>query len=145
MIHSLDIAACPFEQRLAVKVEKAHRRLVTGVVDGHDFDDERSGWTAESAFAELLATRPTSEDLVFTHGDYCLPNIIINPQNWTISGFIDWGRAGVADRYQDLALVGRSLAYNFSPDWIEVLFREYGLSEIDYAKVQFYKLLDEFF
>ncbi len=94
-------------------------------------------------FQELLATKPANEDLVFTHGDYCLPNIIIN--NGDISGFIDWGRGGIADRYQDLALAARSLAYNFDAEWIKLLFKEYGIENIDYSKIEYYKLLDEFF
>jgi len=51
---------------------------------------------------ELLDKKPAGEDLIFTHVDYCLPNIIIN--NWDISGFIDWDSGGIAGRYQDLAL-----------------------------------------
>ncbi|HEX2619173.1 MAG TPA: phosphotransferase, partial [Phototrophicaceae bacterium] len=92
-------------------------------------------------------TRPTDEDLVFTHGDYCTPNILINPETLTTTGLIDWGRAGIADRYQDLALAARSIDYNFGVDWIAPFFEAYGISssEVDETKVIFYKLLDEFF
>src|SRR3712207_8939854 len=34
----------------------------------------RQGRTAHELFETLLRTRPASEDLVLTHGDYCLPN-----------------------------------------------------------------------
>lgn len=145
MLHRVDIHDCPFDQRLKVKVKEARTRLENGWVDADNFDDERQGRTAQSAFEELLRTRPKSEDLVFTHGDYCLPNIFINPQTWAITGFIDWGRAGIADRYQDLALVARSLVYNFGSAGVARLFQEYGLDTIDHDKIAYYKLLDEFF
>jgi len=145
MIHSVDIRDCPFDRRLKVKIREARERLENGHVDADDFDDERQGRTAQSVFDQLLKTRPTSEDLVFTHGDYCLPNIFIDPQTWAITGFIDWGRAGIADRYQDLALAARSLTYNFGTAGVERLFQEYGLDVIDHDKIAYYKLLDEFF
>lgn len=144
-IHSIDIRDCPFDQRLKIKIKEARTRLENGWIDADDFDDERQGRTAQSAFDELLRTRPTSEDLVFTHGDYCLPNILLDPQSWTLTGFIDWGRAGIADRYQDLALAARSLTYNFGSAGVERLFSEYGLDTVDLDKIAFYKLLDEFF
>jgi aminoglycoside phosphotransferase len=59
---------------------------------------------------ELMETRPGHEDLVFTHGDYCLPNIIL--KDGKLSGFVDIGRARLADRYQDLGIAFRSLEYN---------------------------------
>jgi aminoglycoside phosphotransferase len=143
MIHSIDIENCPFDQRLSIKLKEAEYRVLNGLVNENDFDDARQGRKAIDLFQELLIAKPAREDLVFTHGDYCLPNIIIN--NGDISGFIDWGRGGVADRYQDLALAARSLEYNFDAKWIPLFFKEYGIDNIDYSKIEYYKLLDEFF
>jgi aminoglycoside phosphotransferase len=144
-IHSLSIQNCPFDMRLDVKIAQAAQRLQIGAVDVSNFDTEREGRTAQSAFRELLATRPQNEDLVFTHGDYCTPNVLIDPDALTINGLIDWGRAGIADRYQDLALAARSIDYNFGIAWVKPFFDAYGLTQVDQAKVAFYKLLDEFF
>jgi aminoglycoside phosphotransferase len=62
-----------------------------------------------------------------------------------VSGFVDWGRAGIADRYQDLALCARSIAANLGPEWVTAFFEHYGLTIIDQRKLSFYELLDEFF
>lgn len=56
-----------------------------------------------------------------------------------------WRRAGLADRYQDLALVARTLERKFDKKWIPVFFKEYGIEDIDYEKVEYCKLMDEFF
>ena len=144
-IHSTPVNACPFDMRLDVKVAQASHHLQAGMVDASNFDSEHQGRTAQSLFRELLATRPAAEDLVFTHGDYCTPNVLVDPEQMSLNGFIDWGRAGSADRYQDLALAARSIEYNFGTTWIKPFFDAYGITEIDQAKVVFYRLLDEFF
>jgi len=142
MIHALPIDRCPFDANLPAIIELARERVVNGLVDESDFDESRLGRTASDLFAELLESVPDDEDVVFTHGDYCLPNIVL--QDWRLSGFIDWGRAGVADRYQDIALIARSIESNFGSEWVRVLFEACG-TEPDHAKVHFYTLLDEFF
>ncbi len=144
-IHAISPDACPFDMRLDVKIGQAHRRLHAGLVDVTNFDAERQGSSAQTAFRELLATRPAEEDLVFTHGDYCTPNVLIDPDSLTLNGFVDWGRAGVADRYQDLALAARSIEYNFGAEWIALFFDAYGITPVDREKVAFYRLVDEFF
>ena len=145
MIHAVPVADCPFDQRLAVTVEQGRRHVQTGNVDEADFDDLRRGRTAQEVFQEVLETRPAGEDLVFTHGDYCLPNVLLDHARWRIGGFIDWERGGVADRYQDVALAARSLTYNFDARWAPRLFEAYGLGHVDQEKVAFYQLLDELF
>jgi len=148
LIHAVEIAGCPLDQRLDAKLAEAQRRVEAGLVNVDDFDEERQGRSASDLFCEALATRPTSEELVFTHGDYCLPNVFLSqadPKAARITGFVDWGGAGVADRYQDLALATRSLEYNFGRGWGEYFWAGYGVGEVDRTKVAYYRLLDEFF
>ena len=142
MIHSIDIKNCPFDQRLSVKLMEAEHRMVNGLIDEDNFDNIRQGMKAQDLYEELLAKKPSNEDLVFTHGDYSLANIIINDGD---IGFIDWGRAGVSDRHQDLAIVSRSLGNKFDPKWVPLFFEEYGIEYIDHSKIEYYRLLDEFF
>ncbi len=146
MIHSLDISECPFDRRLDVVLGEALGRVEAGVVDEADLEPENTGRAARDIYDELVATKPLEEDLVFTHGDYCLPNVIVSDSG--ISGFVDWGRAGVADRYQDLALAARSLKHNAGPrggEMAALFFHEYGVEDVDVAKVQYYILLDELY
>ncbi len=144
MLHGLDITDCPFDERLSRKLVLAQEHAQAGLVDESDFDEGRKGGVQE-LLKQLLASQPKTEDSVFTHGDYCLPNILIDPSSMNISGFIDLGRSGIADRYQDLALAARSLQYNFGPGWEPLLWDAYGLKDVDVAKIEFYQLLDEFF
>ena len=144
-LHQLNVTGCPFDMRLDIQLARAERRLRAGLVDEGDFDAERLGMRAGDLYEQLLRDRPASEDLVFTHGDYCLPNIMIDRDHGCISGFIDLSRAGAADRYQDLALAARSLAYNVGPGYESLLWGAYGLQEPDEAKIAYYQLLDEFF
>jgi len=141
-LHEVSIAECPFDHRLGERIAAAQNRVSLGLVDEADFDDERQGRIASDVLAELLSTLPETCDLVVTHGDACLPNFMAAGSNFT--GFIDCGRLGVSDRYQDLALSARSIASNLGQMWVEPFFREYGV-EPDHQRIAFYCLLDEFF
>ncbi|MCC3376029.1 APH(3') family aminoglycoside O-phosphotransferase [Cohnella sp. REN36] len=142
-LHALDIRDCPLDQRLEIKLQAAGRRVRGGLAD-EALQAEGAERTAEDIYAQLLREQPAGEDLVFAHGDYCLPNIVL--ADGRLSGMIDLGRAGVADRYQDIALAIRSLRYNFGTDVYRELFAAaYGLPELDPEKVDYYILLDELF
>lgn len=141
-IHSLPIENCPLDARLNHKIEIVRERMSKDLIDETDFDEERKGRTAADLFRELIETKPADEDLVFTHGDFCVPNVIL--ENGKLSGFVDWGSAGIADKYQDLALLARSISFNFGREWGEKAFEIYGI-EPNWEKIHFYRLLDEFF
>ena len=140
--HFIPFDRCPFDARLAVMVARARANAETGRVDESDFDESRIGRTALELFAELDATRPRTEDLVVAHGNYCLPNIVIDGDR--IAGFVDVGRAGVSDRYRDLALAARSIEYNIGAQYVAPFFAAYGIDP-DPQRIAFYQLLDEFF
>lgn len=142
-LHALPVRECPFNMSLPVTLRLARERVQAGVVDEDDFDDERRGWTAARVWNELVRTRPAQEDLVVTHGDPCLPNVILNGEY--VEGFVDVGRAGLADRHADLALASRSLTYNLGPQWAERFLDLYGRERVDPARLAYYRLLDELF
>lgn len=143
LIHSIPLDDCPFAMGLDVRLAQAQARIAAGLVSGSDFELTNLHRSPQDILDEALATRPAKEDLVFTHGDYCLPNVLLHDGH--LSGFIDWGRAGIADRYMDLAIAARSLTHNWGAQWTTLLFKEYGLTEVDEAKVRYYILLDELF
>lgn len=70
-----------------------------------------------------------------------------------LCGFIDLGRSGIADKYQDIALCYRSLKHNFEGRYggkiyedfnADILFDKLGI-EPDWDRIQYYILLDELF
>ncbi len=130
-LHAVPTADCPFDRSLAVTVAAA----TAAVVDLGDLDEERRGWTTERLVQELHRTRPADEDLVVCHGDPTRENVLFDDAG-RLTGIVDVGLLGVADRYADLAIAAR----NFGPR----LLRHYGIAEPDREKLAFYRLLDEF-
>jgi len=139
----LPITSCPFDHRREKRMAVAKARMQAGSVDETDFDETRLGKSAETLFAELESRRPGREDLVVTHGDACLPNFIASEEGF--SGYIDCSRLGVADRYQDIALACRSIAYNFGEALVQPFLDRYGMPAADPVRLDYYRLLDEFF
>ncbi|WP_027480926.1 APH(3') family aminoglycoside O-phosphotransferase [Deinococcus pimensis] len=140
-LHALPVRDCPFDASLRVRLHEARLRAEAGLIDEDDFDEARLGWTARDVLAELARTRPEREDLVVTHGDACLPNVIVSGEY--VEGFVDVGRLGVADRHVDLALATRSLTFNYGAGYAELFLDTYGRALVDPARIDFYRLLDE--
>ena len=64
------------------------------------------------------------------HGDYCLPNIMLD--EWRFSGFIDVGNGGVGDRHVDLFWGAWTLAFNLKTEaYRERFFDAYGRDKVE--------------
>ena len=146
-LHSVNTVECPFDRRISVQLDEARLRIANGDVREDDFDAIRQGRTATDIFAELLTMVPESEDLVFVHGDFSLPNILLSAEDSgavNVTGLIDCGRAGIGDRHQDIALAIRSLTYNFDTAAVAPFLATYG-RPVDARTTEFFTILDEFF
>ncbi len=156
MLWKVDVSECPIQgSRLEHRLEQAEYNVTHHLVDTENVEPETFGPEGFQTPGELLQwlreNRP-SEDLVLTHGDLCLPNVII--QNGRIQGFIDLGRMGLADRWQDVAIAIRSLDHNFAGRYFDgkriydfqprMLLERLGM-ELDEEKYRYYFLLDELF
>jgi aminoglycoside phosphotransferase len=145
-IHSLPIAECPFDMRLDQRLAQAEWGIRQKIADEQTVR-ESLGVSAAQLLEQLVATRPAEPvtDLVFTHGDYCLPNVLLDPTGASVSAFLDWGRAGVADRYQDLAIGARSVRHNLGAEWGPRFLATYAAGPLDQRRLDWYEMLDELF
>jgi aminoglycoside 3'-phosphotransferase I len=100
------------------------------------------GWSAEQVWNALAAMLPIAADRVVTHGDFSMGNLLF--AEGRITGCIDVGRAGVADRYQDLAIFWQNLAEH-GPGFQEQFLRAYGVDAVDPDRLRFHRCLDELF
>jgi len=69
------------------------------------------------------------------HGDFCLPNIILD--GWDFTGFVDLDCAGVGDRHVDLFWAIWSLNYNLKTDCKTRLIDAYGRDRVVEERLRF--------
>ena len=141
-IHALPVEPCPFEAGAAVRLAAAQARLDAGLVDTDDFGDNHQGWTARQVWDEMTALRPSRFERVVTHGDFSLGNVLV--KDGQVTGIIDVGRLGVADPYQDLAIVWHNLE-EFGAGLGDRFLAAYGIDAPDRTRLAFHLCLDEFF
>jgi aminoglycoside 3'-phosphotransferase-1 len=141
-MHSIPVESCPFNSDHRFRLTEARWRLNEGIVDVSDFGADHHGWTADQVWDVVTGALPLFADTVVTHGDFSLDNIIV--ADGTVVGCIDVGRAGIADRYQDLAILWNCLG-DFGAAVQDRLFAAYGISQPDKHKIRFHLALDELF
>lgn len=149
LLRSTDISDCPRRRTFLSALKEAKKRMDDGELKAlspqtEEFPD------FESLYAYLEANIP-EEEPVFSHGDYCLPNVFLSDDG---IGFLDLGSAGVMDKDYDVFMCLWSMRYNFvtlggmSEERFaickSVFFEALGESENE-EKLRFHRLLDEFF
>lgn len=156
ILWDVDIKECSCSySRLSERLKAARENIENGKVDLDNVEPETfgpNGFANPSELLTWLENNKPEEDLVLSHGDFCLPNIFTDGTK--ITSFIDDGKMGPADRWQDLAIVLRSLRHNYDGTYTDgvpyagysekMLLDELGV-EMDDKKNRYYLLLDELF
>ena len=130
MLHSADIRNCPVPSRMKdylASVDEGYRK---GMFDTSIYGDRQVFKTAKEAWQTVQAYKHLFEEDTLIHGDFCLPNVILD--NFRFSGFIDLGNGGAGDRHVDLFWCAWSLWYNLKTDrYTDRLFDAYGRDKIN--------------
>ncbi len=143
---SIDISDCPVERSLEAETEKALHCIRSGCVSRETLSE--FGFETAEEMLHWLETHSVQYDPVLSHGDYCLPNLLL--KDGEISGYIDIGGIGIADRYSDIVDCWNSLKNNFGgvfggkvyedfdPD---VLFEKLNV-EVDPVKFRYCRMIE---
>ena len=129
-LHETDHTGCPVHDRTGNYIDTAVHNYHNGHYDATLFPDNWGYACAEDAFAVVQEFSTALKTDTLLHGDYCLPNIMLD--NWQFSGFIDLDSGGVGDRHIDLFWGAWTLQFNLKTDAYRERFLDaYGRDRID--------------
>lgn len=114
LLHHMDFTGCPVKNHTFLYLERVRSNYRRGIFDKTLFPDNWGYTSAKEAYRVLDRNGHLLAADTLLHGDYCLPNIIL--QNWKLRGFVDVGCGGVGDRHVDLFWALWTLEYNLKTD-----------------------------
>lgn len=129
MLHETEASRCPVN-RTQDYIATARHNYALQKYDATLFPDNWGYATVEDAWAEIEKNGKYLCSDTLLHGDYCLPNIMLD--NWKFSAFIDLDAAGVGDKHVDLFWGIWSLQFNLKTDrYGERFLDAYGRDRIN--------------
>ncbi len=129
-LHELDYSDCLSKNKTQEYVLSAEKNYHLDNYDKSHFPDNFGYSSGEEAYAVLKEGKDALKSDVLVHGDYCLPNVILD--NWKLSGFIDVGASGISDRHIDIFWGLWSLTFNLKSDkYCDLFIDAYGRDKVD--------------
>ncbi len=100
-LHELDFRGCPVTDRCESYRATAQKNHEIGFCDLNLFPEQDWGFSSEEEAWKIVSEHGKYlKNDTLLHGDYCLPNILLD--DWKFTGFIDVGRGGAGDRHIDI-------------------------------------------
>jgi len=140
--HSVVLSDMDDLYSLQKQLDIIHYNIRMGFIKNDDFKKSNNGKDPQSIYEYLKNNMESMCRDVLIHGDYCLPNILVNGADY---GFIDLGECGLGDPHKDYSTLEVSIKRNFGEKYIQV-FYEHMDSRVqpDSNKIAYFKLIDQF-
>lgn len=148
-----DITDCPTQRTLDEKFREIEEGLRSGRITRNNRQQPElyegpQGFASPAALFDWLVKHRPQEQRVLSHGDFCMPNVFADERGLT--GFIDVGLAGVADKWVDIEKCLWSMWANTTgvfggrqrPFDRRLLFEALNM-EPDEERLHYYSLLDD--
>ena len=134
-LHELDFSDCPITDVVSGYIALSEENYRTGRYDKSHFPDSFGYSSAEEAYSLLISGKKYLKNECLIHGDYCLPNIMLD--DWKFSGFIDLGQAGVGDRHIDIFWGSWTFEFNLKTKAYYNRFLDaYGRDKVENEKLR---------
>ena len=125
LLHEASPVGCPVSNHTARYIATVEENYRRGNYDKTQFPDAFGYKSAEEAIRVFDEGKHLFRCDTLLHGDYCLPNIMLD--DWAFSGFIDLGNGGVGDRHVDLFWGAWTLWFNLKTNrYRDRFFDAYG-------------------
>lgn len=129
-LHDQDFTGCPVSDRCRTYRETAQRNHQAGKYDPNLFPPYWGFASREDAWAVVQEGSSALRSDTLIHGDYCLPNVMLD--QWRFSGFLDLDCAGVGDRHIDLFWGVWTLFFNLKTNaYFDRFLDAYGRERVE--------------
>ena len=129
-LHDQDFTGCPVSDRCRTYRQTAQRNYQAGKYDPNLFPSDWGFASREDAWAVVQEGSSALRSDTLIHGDYCLPNVMLD--QWRFSGFLDLDCAGVGDRHIDLFWGVWTLFFNLKTNaYYDRFLDAYGREQVE--------------
>lgn len=135
-IHSINIEKCEFDNNSVEKLLTNCLEKIEAILP--EIQKKYRDETRESVIKFLNENMP--KDKVLVHGDYSLPNILINQENYN---FIDLGDVSISTKYFDFYYFLRSLKINKKEYMLNDFLNGYGIEKLEDNYIKWMDIIDK--
>ena len=129
-LHGSELEGCPVPDQTGAYLAAVERGIAHGVWSPSKTVEARFPWKDRQEAADAARKYgPRLARNTLIHGDFCLPNVILD--DWRLSGYIDLDSGGAGDKHIDLYWMVWSLTFNLKDGrWGDVFLDAYGRKDV---------------
>ena len=135
--HNIDIKNCRFKQN---SINILYKKAIDNIdLILPEIQEEYPDMSKEDILLFLKENKP--QDKVLVHGDYSLPNILID-ENGKV-GLIDLGDVSISSKYFDFFYLKKSLIRNKKIEELDLILKSYGIDKLDENYMKWIAIVDK--